>query len=258
MHQRLALHLRRLVAALLLCAVLGIAGCLPGAAWLPDSSGLIYTGGKGFTQLLHYDLTRGQQKVLVADTKAPTFWPAVSPDGKRIAVAHVNIKEDKGPATVQLIIYDRDGKEVQRSKAFPWLDKTESQANDKTKAFPQLFWAPRDQGIIINDAANVNVGIYDAKADRLINLKEGWLLNFLGGPIRPDGAGFLVMHNTKGFLGTSNNNADRAPRFALVGWDGKEKAIKPPPLLLDRAALEKEQDLNKLIGLLNPCLYQSG
>src|SRR5262249_44661675 len=104
MHRRIAPHLRRLVAALLLFAALGTAGCLRGAAWHTDSSGIIYTGGKGFTQLLHYDLTRGEQKVLVADTKAPTFWPAVSPDGKRIAVARVEIKEDKGPATVQVII----------------------------------------------------------------------------------------------------------------------------------------------------------
>jgi hypothetical protein len=258
MQRGIAPHLRGLVVLATAVALLGSTGCFPGVAWLPDSSGLIYTSGKGFKQLVHYDLTRGEQKILVADTGAPTFWPAVSPDGKRIAVARIEIKEDKGPATLQVILYGRDGKEVQRSKVFPWTEQTEPRPpKDKSRPYPQLFWAPQGQGIIINDAANTNVGIYDPKTDRLINVKEGWLLSFTGGPVRPDGAGFLVMHNVKGFVG-GPEGGDWKPRFGLVGWDGKEQAIKPPPLLLDEKALKKETDVHKLAALLNPYLYQSG
>jgi hypothetical protein len=245
-----------LVVALTLVMALGSAGCLPGAAWLPDSSGIVYTGGKEFTKLIHYDLTRGEQKILVADTRAPTLWPAVSPDGKRIAVAHIATKEKNGPATLQVILYDRGGKEVQRSKVFPWTDKSESRG-DKDPP-PQLFWGPRDQGVIIGDAGNKNVGIYDPKMDRLVNLKDAWLLNFAGGPVRPDGAGFLVMHGAGEFIDDRGGKTEKPPAFSLVSWDGSKQAIKPPPLLLDKAALQKEKDLNKLVGLLSPYAYQSG
>jgi hypothetical protein len=60
------------------------AGCYPGVAWLPDSSGFLYQGPGGIT---HYDLKTGKARVLIQDGKNTTQLPAVTPDGKRIAVA---------------------------------------------------------------------------------------------------------------------------------------------------------------------------
>ena len=103
--------LRRFLTSLALAAGLASSGCVPGVGWLPDSSGIIYTGGKKYERLLHYDLAEGKPKVLVADTGAPTLWPAISPDGQKIAVAKVSL-EGKDRATVQVILYGRDGKEL--------------------------------------------------------------------------------------------------------------------------------------------------
>jgi hypothetical protein len=259
MRRRLAPHVRRLAAALALVAALGTTGCVPGAAWLPDSSGILYTTGKEFTRLIHYDLAKKEQRVLVADTGAPTLWPAVSPDGKHVAVARLHVKENKGPATIQVIVYGLDGKEVRRSKVFPWADKTKpGSPSDQWPGLPaQLFWGPKDKGILLSDGAN-NAGIYDPTEDRLINLKDRWLLTFAGGPVRPDGAGFLVMVNASGFPNPPPNEKLGPPGFRFVDWQGKEKEIKPPALFFDKQALSKEKDLNKLLGLLLPVAYQSG
>jgi hypothetical protein len=252
--------LRRFLTSLALAAGLASSGCVPGVGWLPDSSGIIYTGGKKYDRLIHYDLAGGKEKVLVADTGAPTMWPAVSPDGQKIAVARVSF-EGKDRATVQVILYSRDGKELKRSKVFNWVERPKGPGEpppgkeDRPLA-PQLFWAPRGERVVVH--LEGYSGIYDVKDDRFIDLKDGLVLSFGGTPFRPDGAGFLVMRNVKGWLEDRKKAVDHTPRFALVGFDGKERAIKPPPLLLDDAALEKEKDINKLMGLLVPVLYQSG
>src|SRR5262249_31789311 len=115
------LWLRRFLTSLALAAGLGSSGCVPGVGWLPDSSGIIYTGGKKYDRLIHSGLAGGKEKVLAATTGAPPLWPAVSPDGRKIAVAKVNL-EGKDRATVQVILYGRDGKELKRSKVFPWVE----------------------------------------------------------------------------------------------------------------------------------------
>ena len=113
--------LHRLALLGLVIACLWITGCVPSVGWLPDSSGIVYTAGKDFNQLILYDLKKGEPQVLVADTGAGTLWPAVSPDGKRIAVAKVIIEPKQKQTRLQVIIYDRQGKEVQRSKTLDWL-----------------------------------------------------------------------------------------------------------------------------------------
>src|SRR5262249_24582489 len=123
----------------------------------------------------------------------------------------------------------------------------------------QLFWAPHDDRIVIHwyrgtkspENTDWHTGIYDVKADRFTNLGESMLLVFGGRAFRPAGAGFLVIKNYERW-------SDGGIRFSLVDFDGKERAIKPPPLLVDKEALRKERDFNKLAALLCPALYQSG
>ncbi|MCI0456085.1 MAG: hypothetical protein L0Z62_03775 [Gemmataceae bacterium] len=253
MHRGIPSRLARLLS---LCVLgLGVAGCVPGTAWLPDSSGIIYTGGKKYTQLIHYDLKKGEQKVLVADTKAPTIWPAVSPDGKRLAVAHVHGEGKDKPITLQVALYDRAGKELRRSRAFPLVDKVKDAAPDD-ELLPQLFWAPRGERVVVHIQGHS--AIYDAKEDRFINLGEALVLAFGGTPFRPDGAGFLVMKNVNGWMNSKKGAAPEDPRMTFVDLDGKGQPIKAPPLLLDAKALDKEKDINKLVGLLCPVLFESG
>src|SRR5580658_1466530 len=84
-------------------------GCIPTVVWLPDSGGIIYTttdwpgldGGSFIPKelqgrLIQYDLkTKSARTIAKAETN--TIQPALSPNGKRIAVARINLEKDKQP-----------------------------------------------------------------------------------------------------------------------------------------------------------------
>jgi hypothetical protein len=267
MQRRATLLLRPLALLAVMAAGLTSAGCVPTTSWLPDSSGVVYTAGKDFNQLAVYDFKKGEQRVLVADTGAPTLAPAVSPDGKRVAVAKLIVEPKQKQTRLQVVIYDLQGKEVRRSKVLDWLTleeprEKESRKGEDAAAYPQLFWAPAAHGDRILICTAFYTGIYDVKADQLVRAGEAALLVFRGGPVRPDGAGFLVMKNFKGWstmLFKRDKLADDLdPRFAFVGWDGKEQPIKAPALLVDKDAMARETDTNKLMALLMPNLFESG
>jgi len=120
----------------------------------------------------------------------------------------------------------------------------------------QLFWAPAGDKILMHTFGYT--GLYDVKADRLIHAGKGMLLIFGGTPVRPDGAGFLVMKNAMTWLDNSGKGKATDPGFVFLDWDGKERPLQAPALLLDAKALEKEKDANKLAALLCPALYDSG
>jgi Tol biopolymer transport system component len=106
--------------------LLTISGCIP-VAWLPDSSGFIYTDGTDLEQLVHYDVAKGERRVLVEKMSASTFWPAVSPDGKKVAVARLVRDADQSKTqTMQVFMYDLQGKEIQRSTEFPWTKEAKA------------------------------------------------------------------------------------------------------------------------------------
>jgi hypothetical protein len=229
--------------------LLFVSGCVPGVAWLPDSSGFIYTAGKNYQQLVHYDVVNNKRHILVEDTKAPTLWPALRPDGKEIAVGLVGGREGN-ERSVQIVFYDRAGQELRRSKTHPWFTVPKekgltTEGGDK----PQLFWSPRGDKILVH--AEMHTAMYDIKADKLQPIeKESVLLVFGGSPFRPDGAGFLIIRE--------NGKGDQVPStFRFVDWNGKETALEAPPLFKDKAALGKEKDVNKLAALLCPAIYQS-
>lgn len=102
--------------ALVIVALTG-AGCVPSAAWLPDSSGFIFIDkfqGKKGTRLVRYDIKSKKRTVLVENTNTETLLPGVSPDGKKVAVALSKVSYTKGspniPKTFQVILYDPEGK----------------------------------------------------------------------------------------------------------------------------------------------------
>jgi len=136
--------LRRLGPALAGLAFLAVTGCeLPGVAWLPDSSGIVFTENKG-TRLVHYDLKKKARRVIVNDTGTRTTWPAVSPDGKQVAVARWTAIPGKA-SQLQVILYNLDGKEAHRSRAYAWRP-LETQ---KVELGPtHLFWGRADKLLV--------------------------------------------------------------------------------------------------------------
>lgn len=191
-----------------------VAGCFDsGITWLPDSSGFVYTdfAEPSLRRILHYDLATRKVRVVVEDTKAPTFWPAVSPDGKQIAVARVCYAwNDSGASqhTMQIIRYDLNGKALHRSPEFPW----HTMGLDPKDGITSLFWSPKGDKLLVTDANEQiprGIAVCDLAKERLTPLK-GHLLVIAGSPFRRDGTAFLMW------------NYDR---ISLVGLDGKEQRI---------------------------------
>jgi hypothetical protein len=222
----------------LLLAVLGCGwwpatGCVPGVAWLPDSSGFYYTGGKDCQKLYHFDLAKGKARLLNAKTDTDSVWPAVSPDGKQLALARL-VGRDRDPSKLQVALFDRDGKELKRSKMVPWRKKV---GEYDQRQPPQLFWSPQGDKILV--LADQNTGIFDVKTEEMNILNDRVGLIFEGTPLRPDGKAFLV---TK--LGAKGE-------LELVDWDGKKKKIQSPDELF-----ESKNELRTMM-VVCPCIFSS-
>ena len=122
-------------------------------AWLPDSGGIIYTttdwagpdGGPSMPKelqgrLMQYDLKKKSARI-IAKAETNTIQPALSPNAKQIAVARINLEKDKQP-TLQVVVYDLEGREIQRSKVFDWGDVPKGDTEVRIQNYSQLFWAP--------------------------------------------------------------------------------------------------------------------
>jgi len=210
---------RKLCGAVAVLLLIATTGCIPGITWLPDSSGFVYIAGKDGQNLVHFDLAKKTQHTIVSDRRLQTVWPAVSPDGKSVAVARLNRDKDKGD-TLQLLMYDLIGKSKKQSKDFP-LPQAGKPGNANEQISTELFWGPPENKIVVSISTSPpKVGIYDVKTDQLKILKDASAIAFAGRPTRPDGKGFVVAKwRDKGCAGLS-----------LVDWDGKERpiAVKPP------------------------------
>jgi hypothetical protein len=212
---RRTLHLISALALVLLAT-----GCVPNVSWLPDSSGFVYTTAKG--TLVRYDVTKGTRRVLVADTGTNTIWPTVSPDGKRIAVARLNLDKDQ-PHTLQVILYDLEGIKVQRSQRLDWkgldLDKDSPRLGTQT----HLYWAPQGDRLLVY--GNGTTAVYAPGTDRVVKQWRGTQPLACGNtPIRPDGKGFLLGKHGDRFRKAAE---PKVGEIVFVDWDGREGQIKP-------------------------------
>jgi hypothetical protein len=221
-------QLLRVAAAVLLPAL--AAGCLPNATWLPDSSGFVYTGGKDKDKLYVYDLEKKEPRVLVEKGAGPA-WPAVSADGKRIAVA---LCKDVGKGgfmemEVEVIVFDRDGMELHRSAKLKWPNSLA----DGEGLFAQVFWVPGQDKLLLD--ANQSSGFYDLTTKSIVMLEHVRPSTYRNTPIRPDGKGFLAVL-------TDGN-------LAFIDWDGNKHKIQVTPK--DKypiGGLTPLDELNRQIG----------
>jgi hypothetical protein len=188
-------------------------GCIPGVAWLPDSSGFIYTTTKG--HLVVYDCKAKKQRVILEDAAAATTaWPALSPDGKKIALAHLG-QNDQKEAVLQFVLCDLQGRIESRSEKLKL-------AAIKGKDFEfstQVVWSPDAKKLLIHGQGNANEGdgfdnaaLFDV-ATKKMEVWENQVPAYFGStPIRPDGAGFLL---------ASVKSTDRFTEYTWVDWAGK-------------------------------------
>jgi hypothetical protein len=208
--------MRPLLCCILLSPLTFPAGCAPGVGWLPDSSGFVFVGGTEGKQLLHFDVESGKTKVILDDAKTNTLWPAVSPDGKTIALAHLSGK-GHGPSTLQVRLLNLEGKELSTSAPIVVRKKTGKgiHGNISLRSLPQLFWRPQGDKILIN--VDMMGLIFDVKAGtfkRTEALGQGPPIVFGPTPITPDGNGFVIF-----------NGEERV--YAIKDWDGNLHPLTP-------------------------------
>jgi hypothetical protein len=204
---------KRILASLVLAVALLTAGCIPaGMVWLPDSRGFIYPSGKDLQSISFYDVAKREHRVLVKDTGAMTLYPALSPDGKQIAVARLRCGGNQA-GIAQVMIYDREGKELHRSPELTW---GEAAADPKERQLlgTVLFWDMTGKKLLVSGIFQSvpRSGIYDLATKRM-SMMDGQLLVFGNTPVRPDGKGFLV----GGFR--------TGPEIAFVDWEGKRQQV---------------------------------
>jgi deoxyribonuclease V len=184
-------------------AILGFqTGCVQNVAWLPDSSGVIYSNQEG-TCLRHYDLDRKTTREFVASTNAKTPCVGVSPDGKLVAVARLMKYPDRD-STVEVVFFDLAGKEVKRGRAHTW--SKDRDPNGPNLELVMVSW-PLPNKLLIYSGTT---GIYDRERDQIIQVEE--VMPWLTGntPVRPDRKMFLA----------ELQNGDQ-PKLGLVDWEGK-------------------------------------
>jgi hypothetical protein len=206
--------------------------------WLPDSSGFCYTTPK--RRLVRFDVATGKRHVLVADTGTLTTRPAVSPDGKRLAVARLAGKSKKREGivlvdrdTVEIVVYDVDGKELHRSPELVW--RKEGQYGEWAQLGPEghtrLLWGPKgkEDKLAIFEAPG-DWGLYDLKTKRLIVPTDALLA------IRPDNSGFLVV-------------SDGSPQsIAFVDFEGNKHPITMKEGQLDQKGLKRGWEGHTFVG----------
>ena len=208
-------------------------GCITDSVvWLPDSSGFIYTDRAG-SRLNQFDLKKGARRVIVEDTSTKTSCPAISSDGKRIAVARIEAIQVSGSAVsthrTQIVIYDRNGAQIARSRWHETSSHIDPPAQDSSMTVEAagLNWSGPADKILLEHA------IYDCSKDEFVDIDvTPWPLYNI--PVVPSKKGFLAMSEKgpvfvdwDGWV-TEFKNApagDKQPQFISFAWDGDVAAL---------------------------------
>lgn len=206
-------QLARTVLVMLGCSLF-LVGCEDpdGVAWLPDSSGFVFSSGgdgAGGGDLRYFDVATKTRRILVGKTGALILRPAVSPDGKLLVIGLLKGHVHK-PAELQLVFYDRQGNVSKKSSSFLWRPSMAQE--HRKKLSPEevkqiiamrnapiptwLQWEAGSQKIIVADSLGGQipdklVAVYDPHTDQLLRLGMG---DPRRGTIRPDGKGMLLTH----------------------------------------------------------------
>ncbi len=211
------------VLSLLFVALVFVLGCVPeNVLWLPDSSGLVFSD-RGGSRLVQYDFSRKAYKVIVADTKTQTPWPAIRSDTKRLAVAKCLRSTEKGKKeyqqTIQIVVYDLTGQELSRSSVYS-TDGISNVASDETETHLEetaVNWSgPANKILVQVDEAL----IYDLATGNWNALNVSAFVVDSSFGVRPDGKGFLA--------------ADKAAAY-FVDWDGWMTKFANLPAESDKA-----------------------
>jgi hypothetical protein len=220
-----------LLAGLLFCLV----GCIPGVGWLPDSSGFVYTTPGG--ELRAYDLATKKHRLVVVDNAAKTTaWPAVSPDGKQVALADLTSDAREEKAYLQIAVCDLAGRAEFRSDRF-LLMKVEGKTFDFST---QIAWSTDGKHLLVHAQGHANqekgfdCAVIFPLADKKPRILPNHIPAYFGGtPIRPDSAGFLLVDR-----GKDNGNES----YVWADWQGKTQPFKD-------AGQQDEDDFNPWTAL---------
>jgi hypothetical protein len=200
-------------------ACLTLCGCINGVGWLPDSKAFVFTTDS--RALVLFDVEKRATRILVADTKSNTFWPAVSPDGKQVAVARLEIDESR-KGHLQVVVYDLAGKVAHESPRFAWggvgRGDGEIEADHTTT---QLFWEPQGQKLLVYGSVRSThgtTGIYDPETKKMESWEQSVPTAYGTSPVRPDGKGFLLAKLT--------GDEEKFAGIEFMDWAGKGKRIE--------------------------------
>jgi hypothetical protein len=227
------MHTRATRVTFALLLSLPATGCLPDAVvWTPDGKSLLWTEDRG-TRVVLYELASKERHVVEDNTDSQTTWPAISPDGKLIAVARA-VRDGDQEATLQIVLLNRDGDEVKTSDEFPW-QPADPKAKGKRTYATALVWSAAAKRIIVFSEGKT--GIYDPDSNKLLPLANVVPVPLGNAAVRPDGKGFLA-------LLTGGERTE----IAFIGWDGKRQPIQLGDNELKATELVWDKDTARLIG----------
>jgi hypothetical protein len=223
---------RALLSLLAAAFLLITAGCQSlGVTWLPDSTGLVFAVFDRESEFAigHYDLKSKSAKLI---RHGVTVVPAVSPDGKRVAIADLLQGDATHPTRLEIVISSLDGRELSRSKPLDLGRPVAKEHADELVGLTGVIWGPGDRflvGFASAEGGKAGTAAYSGT-------KQSWTLleNVLPwvqldvSPILPNGTGVLALREPNLPAALRPGNQLDKPEPVLVGLDGEVRLLLTP------------------------------